>query len=79
MTDIQFLLGDFSSSKLKLRTGIWALYVAIHKIYLLKIEGKPVVFDRVWNWAKEDIRVANLCQIGKQLDESIFDEPTIWF
>lgn len=73
VTDIQFLLGDFSSSKTKLCTGIWALYVVLHKIYVLKNEDTPVVFESVWNWAKGDIRIANLCRNGKKLDETIFD------
>ena len=36
LSDIQFLLGDFSSSNVKLRTGIWSLLVALSKIYALK-------------------------------------------
>ena len=73
VSDTQFLLGDFSASNIKIRTGIWVSSVVLYKIYSLKIAGKGVTFDFVWNWAKEDIRIANLCQNGPKLDEVIFE------
>ena len=74
VSDTPFFLGDFSASCVKLRTGIWTLSVVLFKVYSLKISEQPLTFDSVWNWAKEDIRIANMCHSGPKLDEAIFEE-----
>ena len=75
VSDISFIMGDFSSTKHQMKTSMWVLYVGLSKIYDIKMSGREgaVLFEEVWNWAKGDIRIAKLCRSGGQLDLSIFD------
>ena len=40
VSDISFLMGDFKSNAVKIRTAIWALYVILSRIYYLKRKEK---------------------------------------
>ena len=48
--------------------------MCLSRIFELKKEAESVTFDSVWKWAKEDIRIANICHNGTELDESFFVE-----
>ena len=65
-------MGDLKAAPAKLNTATWVLYVCLSKIYELKMSEEKVEFEVVWNWASQDIRLSNLCNVGKILDESIF-------
>ena len=46
ISDIQFLFGDFSSSKKKIRTAIWLLSVSLSYIYEAKMDSKIPVSQK---------------------------------
>ena len=62
---------------MKIRTGIWALSVCLSRMYDMKSANEHLSFDLLWNWAKEDLRIANLCHNGVKLDENIFDNAAL--
>ena len=73
ISDIQFLFGDFSSSKKKMRTAIWLLSVSLSYIYEAKMDSKIPVFEEIMRLAKEDMMIAEVCRNGSKLDLDIFD------
>ena len=61
VSDISFIMCGYSSTKGKMRTAVWATYVFLSKFYDIKLVGKRLPdFLEVWNWAKEDLRIAKL-------------------
>ena len=74
VSDISFLMGDFKADPVKTRTAIWTLSVILSRIYDLKRSGKSLDFEECWNWAAEDLRIANLCKVGRKLDEGLFSQ-----
>lgn len=72
VSDISFLMGDFTASPVKVKTAVWVLYICLSRIYDLKMSERDLDFVDIWNWASQDLRIANLCKVGVNLDESVF-------
>ena len=73
VSNVQFLLGDFSAGKLKMRTAVWVLYSSLSKVHEVKQDLKIPVLEEMIPVLKEDMQIAKLAKSGRKLDEEVFD------
>ena len=72
ITNMEVILFDLNSSKMKIRTGIWILATFLSKVYDRKMAPNRgrVTFDDIWEEVKEDLEIAIKCKGGNNLDRS---------
>ena len=71
VTDLQFLLLDFSSSSKKIRTSVWLVSTFLSRLYEEKLAKNELTFVKIWVMTMTDLKIATKCSTGYMLDDSI--------